>query len=234
MLIFMYVTVETSRKNRYVLLKILGNWISTSYTDRLRTAWPGRKHGSPVMAATSGVRPVRYIPTLLIEKQTHATQNGPVKYNQVIELAETKMQCNCWFDIYFLGSMFLICIGIQCMCCYSYYLLMLRISSVRSCWGCLDHWMNFVTWTDSHVNIKRGRLFHIYKTRLKFSWFSTFHIGVNNLLESDISMEQITNLFQLMNYLHRIHKIWIKQFTRKLTSWAYIYIDISHFSQYIS
>ena len=60
MVIFMYVIVVNALKNRYVHSKLARNSIFSSYAGRLQTAWPGRKHGAPVMAATWGVRPLRY------------------------------------------------------------------------------------------------------------------------------------------------------------------------------
>ena len=60
MVIFMYVIVVNALKNRYVHSKLARNPIFSSYAGRLQTAWPGRKHGAPVMAATWGVRPLRY------------------------------------------------------------------------------------------------------------------------------------------------------------------------------
>ena len=68
MVIFIYVIVGNPLKNRYVYLKLARNSIFSSYAGRLQTAWPGRKQGAQVMAATWGVRPLRYIPPLLIEK----------------------------------------------------------------------------------------------------------------------------------------------------------------------
>ena len=60
MVIFIYVIVGNPLKNRYVYLKLARNSIFSSYAGRLQTAWPGRKQGAPVMAATWGVRPLRY------------------------------------------------------------------------------------------------------------------------------------------------------------------------------
>ena len=60
MVIFMHVIIGNPLKNRYVYSKLAWNSIFSSYDGRLRTAWLGRKHGAPVMAATWGVRPLHY------------------------------------------------------------------------------------------------------------------------------------------------------------------------------
>ena len=55
MMIFMYVIIGNPFKNRYVYSELIHNSSFSSCAGRLRTAWSGHKHGTPVMAATWGV-----------------------------------------------------------------------------------------------------------------------------------------------------------------------------------